>query len=162
MYRDCFGRLPDRRIGYEWTGRSTLDDARNAAISSCRSRGGNCELKYSACDNIDEAAVAAQRRLAEQSAAQAAERQRIAAEAAVTRASQAAAAARAVQAEAEARRRQAEAEANTKNIFAALSGQTALWNPGTQIGSAVGILLVLLVIKSIIEKNPKNNQFRYG
>jgi hypothetical protein len=149
-----FGRLPDRRIGYEWTGQPTLDGARNAAMSNCRSRGGACELKYNSCDNIDEAAVAAQRRIAEQTAAQEAQRQRIAAEAAAARAAEAEAAAkrRQTDAEAAAKRRQADVETNAKSYTAALPGQSALWNPASQIGSGVIFLAVLLLIKSFIEK----------
>jgi hypothetical protein len=57
--RSCFaivfGRLPDRRSGYEWVTRETLVAARNSVMSNCRARRGVCELKYSSCDNIDEA-----------------------------------------------------------------------------------------------------------
>jgi hypothetical protein len=57
-----FGRLPDRRSGYEWVTRDTLADAQSSVMSNCSARGGACELKYSSCDNIDEAMIEAQRR----------------------------------------------------------------------------------------------------
>jgi hypothetical protein len=82
----AFGRLPERRSGYEWVTRSTLVDAQAAVMTSCRNRGGYCELKGSFCDTVDEAQIAAQRRWAEEQAADEARRRRVEAEDAARRA----------------------------------------------------------------------------
>jgi hypothetical protein len=69
------------RSGYGWATRGTTVDAQNAALSSCRSSGMiSCEVKASVCDTVDEAAISAQRRMAQEQAAEDARRQRIAEE----------------------------------------------------------------------------------
>lgn len=82
----AFGKLSDGRTGYEWSTRPSLGDAQAAVMSNCQGRGGSCELKYSSCDTIDEAAIAAQQRYAAEQAAEAARQQRAAAEAAAQQA----------------------------------------------------------------------------
>ena len=67
------------RAGYAATTRRSVDEARNAAMSNCHSQGmARCEIKYAACDTVDEAAEAERRRSeAEYAALQARERERL-------------------------------------------------------------------------------------
>lgn len=77
------------RAGYAATTQATIDDARSAAISNCYSHGmSRCEIRYAACDTVDEAAIARERRLQEQRAAEEAIQRQREAELALQRAKQ--------------------------------------------------------------------------
>jgi len=75
-----WGERPGR-VGYAATGKSNINDARNAAIANCYSEGMlRCEIKYAGCDMIDEAELARQRRVQEERALQVAQQRRYEAE----------------------------------------------------------------------------------
>lgn len=77
------------RAGYAATTRATIDDARSGAISNCYSHGmSRCEIRYAACDTVDEAAIARTRRFQEQQAAEEAVQRKREAEFALQRAKQ--------------------------------------------------------------------------
>lgn len=64
--------------GYTYTIRASLDDARQTAMSNCRAqRAVRCELLFSGCDTVDEAALASAKRRAEEQAAEEAKQKAI-------------------------------------------------------------------------------------
>jgi len=128
-----FWRGPGRS-GYGWAVRSTAAEAQNAAMSSCRSQSPYCEMKTSSCDTVDEAAIAAQRRLAQEQAAAEANRRRIEAE----------------QAARDAEERTKRANEATRRA----SSQTPPWraDPATGISNnkAAGLALLALIAISVV------------
>ncbi len=125
------------RAGYAAVTRATIEDARRTAISNCYSQGmSSCEIKYSACDTVDEAQLARERNLQEQRAAYEAEQRRRAAEAAALQAQERERVSR--KAEEDAKRRAEDAQNRTPS--------TAKDNPhGISNTKALGLGLALMI-----------------
>ncbi len=131
------------RAGYATTTRPNINDARSAALSNCYAHGmAQCIIKYVACDTVDEAAIASQRRREEQQAAAAAEQRRREAEYAAQQAEARARASR--QAEEEARQRNADSNGrSTEASSSKVSSKKAL---------GLGILLVAAIFIAILKQ----------
>jgi multidrug efflux pump subunit AcrA (membrane-fusion protein) len=152
----CFAiAAPIQGAGFTWATRKTQSEAQQFVLTECQSHGRVCQIKGSSCDAIDEAALAAQRRQAENQAAEQARQQRQAEEQAASQARQQRQAEQ--QAIEQARQQRqieeqaTEAARRTKTLEAQSAELRAFFaSPVTQFAVSILVPLILIALKRVV------------